>query len=193
MAIHNDVADEKRIWNCYYYLRLRWSWRHSRRIFRNTTISISWVVFLVLEVVGIVAVLLVKRAFSPAELAWWATEKQQSTSIHFYSLWVIAKTIIEVFSSCVLEKGDDHCHLHIGFVIGISFLRLFYSIEITAVIRVNLKIGYESTALSRGEMRKNPSVHFSQKRPRIGSSLLEHPGIRTLNRRFGSFAFSPLK
>ena len=153
MAIHNDVADDERIRKCYYYLRLRWSWRYSGRIFNgeNTTISISWVVFLVLEVVGIVAVLLVKRAFSPAELAWWATEKQQSTSIHFYSLWVIAKTIIEVFSSCVLEKGDDHCHLHIGFVIGISFLRLFYSIESPAVIPINLKIGDESTVLSRGE------------------------------------------
>ncbi len=160
---------EKKIRNCYYYLRLWWSWRYSGRIFNggNTTISISWVVFLVLKVVGIVVVLLVKRAFSPAELAWWATQKQQFTFIHFYSLWVIAKTIIEVLSSCVLEKGDDHCHLHIVSVIGIIFLRLIYSIESTAVIPVNLKIGYESTVLSRGETRENPSVHFPRKPPRI--------------------------
>jgi hypothetical protein len=84
---------------------------------------------LVLEVVGIVAVLLVKRAFSPAELASWATEKQQFTSIHFYSLWVIAKTIIEVFSSCVLEKGDDHCHLRSGFVIGMFFTAILLDKE----------------------------------------------------------------
>jgi hypothetical protein len=70
--------------------------------------------------------------------------KQQFTFIHFYSLCVIAKTIIEVLSSCVLEKGEDHCHLHTSFVIGIIFLRLIYSIESTAVIPVNLKIVYMS-------------------------------------------------
>jgi hypothetical protein len=70
----------------------------------------------------------------------------------------MAKTIIEVLSSCVLEKGNDHCHLHTGFVIGIIFLPLIYSIESTAVIPVNLNIGYESTVLSRRDgaiMRKN--------------------------------------
>jgi hypothetical protein len=40
-----------------------------------------------------------------------------------------------------------------------------------AVIPVNSKIGYESTLLSRGEMRKNPSVHFGEKPPR----MLERP------------------
>ena len=68
----------------------------------------------------------------------------------------IAKTFIEVFSIWFLEKGDDHCHLHIGFVIGFIFLRLIYSIESTAVIPVNLKIGYESTVLSRCSQRRNP-------------------------------------
>jgi hypothetical protein len=46
------------------------------------------------------------------------------------------------------------------------FLRHFYSIESTAVIPVNLKIGYEYPVLSRGETRKNPSVHFPRKPPR---------------------------
>jgi hypothetical protein len=75
-----------------------------------------------------------------------------TTTIHFLFTLVkcscIAKTIIEVFSIGFLEKGDYHCHLHIGFVIGIIFLLLIYSIESTAVIPVNLKIGYESTVLS---------------------------------------------
>jgi hypothetical protein len=165
MATHNDVEDEKKILNCCcYYLRLRWSWRHSGRVFSggNRTICISWVVFLVLKFVGVVAVLIVKRAFSPAELAWWATEKQQSTSIHFYSLWVITKTIFEVFSSCVLEKGDDHCHLHFGFVIGISFLRLFYSIESNAVIcRWSCLCMSVSTVLTRSYSSRVPCKrHF---------------------------------
>jgi hypothetical protein len=70
----------------------------------------------------------------------------------------IAKTIIEVFSIGFLEKGDDHCHLHIGFVIGIIFIWLIYSIESTAIITINLKIGYEFTMLSRRDgaiMREN--------------------------------------
>jgi hypothetical protein len=58
------------------------------------------------------------------------------------------KNIIEVLSIGFLEKEDNHCHLHIRFVIGIIVLRRFYSIESTAVIPVNLKIGYESTVLS---------------------------------------------
>jgi hypothetical protein len=59
--------------------------------------------------------------------------------------------IIELFSSWFLVKGDDRRHLHIHFVNGNYFSRLFFSIENTVVIPVNLKIGYESTVLSRGE------------------------------------------
>jgi hypothetical protein len=56
--------------------------------------------------------------------------------------------MVEVFSIGFLEKEDDHCHFHIGFVIGIIVLQRFYSIESTEEIPVNLKIGYESTVLS---------------------------------------------
>jgi hypothetical protein len=43
-----------------------------------------------------------------------------------------------------------------------DFLRLFYLIESTAVIPAHLKIGYESTVLSRGE-RVQKSLEIVQK------------------------------
>jgi hypothetical protein len=49
----------------------------------------------------------------------------------------------------------------------LHFFRHFYWTESTRVIPVNLKIGYESTVLSRGETRENPSVHFPRKPPRM--------------------------
>jgi hypothetical protein len=66
--------------------------------------------------------------------------------------------MIELFPCCFLLKGDDHRHFHIRFVIFRHWnylVRLFYSIENTVVIPVNLKLGYESTVLCRDETREN--------------------------------------
>jgi cytochrome bd-type quinol oxidase subunit 1 len=51
-----------------------------------------------------------------------------TTTIHFHSLWemlIMVYTIIEGFSSWALEKGDDHRHFHISFVIGIICYGIF--------------------------------------------------------------------
>jgi hypothetical protein len=59
-----------------FWLDVEWGEQHYNTI-------ILWVDIVVLEVYDIVAVLLVKSAFSPAEHGWQATLQQQFTSIHF--------------------------------------------------------------------------------------------------------------
>jgi hypothetical protein len=156
MAVHNAVADDEIFPNWYHYLHLQWSWRYSGRILSggNTTTIIFLVDFMVREVFDIAAVTLVKSAFSPAELGWWAILQQQYTFIHFgFILKCIDNTMIELFPIIVFGEGQrsssfSHPCRHWNY-----FLRLFYSIENAVVIPVNLKIGYESTVLSHGETR----------------------------------------
>jgi hypothetical protein len=142
MAMQNAVADDEIFRNWYHYLHLQWSWRYSGRVLcgGNTTTIIYWVNFVVLEVDGIVEVILVKRAFSPAELGWWAT--LQATTIYFHSLWVNINAsswhndwgILKlVFGEGQQSSSFSHPFCHWNY-----FLRLFYSIESTAVISVNL-------------------------------------------------------
>jgi hypothetical protein len=59
----------------------------------------------------------------------------------------------------VFGEGRGSSSFSHPFVIGIIFYGC-YSIENTVFIPVNLKVGYESTVLSRGETRQNQSVHF---------------------------------
>jgi hypothetical protein len=76
---------------------------------------------MVLEVDGIVVMALVKAPFLQLTLVDGFYNNNNALILTLYKHQYIANTIIELFSSWFLVKGDNHCHFHTHFVIGIIF------------------------------------------------------------------------